>query len=141
MGRLSVWGAGCVLAKRETSAGGVVESDGKFLIIEARSRRGNIYFGFPKGHVEEGETKEMAAVREVLEEGGYVCQIRESLGKTVHCFDDVEKTIFWFLMTPLKETELKDPDGAIISRTWMNKEAALKILTHGSERKLLKCRN
>lgn len=55
-------------ARLETSAGGVlyrwIEGDPHFLLI--RDRHG--HWGLPKGHLEEGETEEEAALREIREE-------------------------------------------------------------------------
>src|SRR5829696_1733248 len=62
-------------AKQETSAGGVVYRmatgpDGAlrplFLLIRDSYRN----WGFPKGHLEDGEAAEAAAIREVAEETG-----------------------------------------------------------------------
>src|SRR5436853_2389802 len=59
-----------VHAKEETSAGGVVYRvvDGLPLYLLIRDSYQN--WGFPKGHVEEGELPEAAALREVGEETG-----------------------------------------------------------------------
>lgn len=56
--------------KYEYSAGGVVftESEGVIKYVIITSYRG--FVGFPKGHIESGETEEAAAVREILEEVG-----------------------------------------------------------------------
>ena len=56
--------------KDETSAGGVVFriDDGQPLYLLIRDSYQN--WGFPKGHLEEGEVAEAAAVREVSEETG-----------------------------------------------------------------------
>ena len=50
------------------AAGGVLFDGEKVLLLRKR-RRNEIVL--PKGHVEEGETAEQAAVREVVEETGY----------------------------------------------------------------------
>ena len=59
-------------ARLETSAGGVVyrRSDGGPLVLLIRDSYEN--WGFPKGHIEQGEVPEVAAVREVREETGLV---------------------------------------------------------------------
>jgi len=50
--------------KREFSAGGIVfNKEGKVLITQHSS---NHYWGFPKGHIEEGQTSKEAALREEL---------------------------------------------------------------------------
>jgi 8-oxo-dGTP pyrophosphatase MutT (NUDIX family) len=60
------------VASRYTHAGGVVfresPSGPEYLIVEARRSPGT--WVLPKGHIEDGETAEQAAVREVQEEAG-----------------------------------------------------------------------
>ena len=65
-------------ARQEYSAGGVVihrqAGESRCLVI----RDGHRNWGFPKGHIEPGETAERAAIREVVEETG----IREPVIRT-----------------------------------------------------------
>ena len=75
-------------AKRvdEVSAGGlVVDTTGKLgLLIGRRDQKDasgkRILWSLPKGHIEEGETPEQAALREVQEETGIESIIEKSLG-------------------------------------------------------------
>ena len=75
-------------AKRvdEVSAGGlVVDTTGKLgLLIGRRDQKDatgkKILWSLPKGHIEEGETPEQAALREVAEETGIESAIEKSLG-------------------------------------------------------------
>lgn len=82
------------------SAGGVVQHDGKYLVISWRSQ-GTIEL--PKGTVEPGESTAEACIREVREETGYNVRIVRPLnvasftykwhdGKTYH------KTVHYYLM-------------------------------------------
>ena len=70
----------------EVSAGGlVVDTSGKLgLLIGRRDLKDTtgqrILWSLPKGHIEEGETPEEAALREVQEETGIVSVIEKSLG-------------------------------------------------------------
>ncbi|MGH2524795.1 MAG: NUDIX domain-containing protein, partial [Anaerolineales bacterium] len=50
------------------AAGGIVVRDGRVLLLHKRTKDEIV---LPKGHVEEGETPEAAALREVREETGY----------------------------------------------------------------------
>src|SRR3712207_9322259 len=57
----------------ETSAGGLVVADDpitgpRAALIGRTDRRGRLLWSLPKGHIEEGETPEDTAVREVAEE-------------------------------------------------------------------------
>jgi len=75
-------------AKRvdEVSAGGlVIDATGKLgLLIGRRDHKDatgqKILWSLPKGHIEEGESPEEAALREVQEETGIVSVIEKSLG-------------------------------------------------------------
>jgi len=75
-------------AKRvdEVSAGGlVIDTTGKLgLLIGRRDLKDasgkRILWSLPKGHIEEGETPEQAALREVKEETGIESAIEKSLG-------------------------------------------------------------
>jgi ADP-ribose pyrophosphatase YjhB (NUDIX family) len=75
-------------AKRvdEVSAGGlVIDTTGKLgLLIGRRDQKDSsgkkILWSLPKGHIEEGETPEQAALREVAEETGIQSEIEKSLG-------------------------------------------------------------
>src|SRR6266571_8051311 len=68
----------------ETSAGGLVlDLSGPVpmgALIGRTNRRGRLLWSLPKGHLEEGETTEQAAVREVAEETGIAGEIIGELG-------------------------------------------------------------
>ncbi|RTZ68303.1 MAG: NUDIX hydrolase [Aquificaceae bacterium] len=100
--------------RREFSAGGVVIKDKReVLLIKNPS---NIWT-FPKGHIEKGETKEQAAVREVKEETNIDAQIVTYLGEISYFFTwggvRIHKTVYFFLMKyiagiPVPSWEVKD---------------------------------
>ena len=84
------------------SCGGVVIFRGKVLLLYKNYR--NRYEGWvlPKGTVEEGETHEETALREVKEESGADAEIVEYIGYNSYSFvvpeDKVEKDVHWYLM-------------------------------------------
>lgn len=61
---------GCVILQKERSCGGVVytkiNNEIYYVIIESITGS----YGFPKGHIEKGETEEETALREIKEEVG-----------------------------------------------------------------------
>jgi 8-oxo-dGTP pyrophosphatase MutT (NUDIX family) len=89
--------------EKAVSCGGVVIFRGKILLLYKNYH--NRYEGWvlPKGTMEEGETREATALREVKEEAGVKAQINEYVGKSEYSFnipgDVVEKEVHWFLMT------------------------------------------
>ncbi|MFZ1987796.1 MAG: NUDIX domain-containing protein [Minisyncoccia bacterium] len=66
-------------SKKTRSAGGIVLGDSGTIAL-VRHTHGNAWT-FPKGHVDEGETDEMAAQREMREEAGLSnCELLDDLG-------------------------------------------------------------
>ncbi|WP_161883769.1 NUDIX hydrolase [Deinococcus alpinitundrae] len=67
-------------------------------------------WGFPKGHLEAGETPQQAAVREVQEETGVRAQIVAALPDTSYTNNRGEaRHITWFMMSAeAGDTELED---------------------------------
>ena len=59
-------------------SGAIVEIDGKIALIK-RVRNNDEYYVFPGGGIEEGETPEEAAIREVKEELGIDVEIEKHL--------------------------------------------------------------
>lgn len=86
----------------EVSAGGVVYRQGRsgqeLLMIQDRYGR----WTFPKGGVEQGETLEQTALREVREETGLTGTITARIGETRYQYQDyrgqVKKTVHYFLI-------------------------------------------
>ena len=84
------------------SCGGVVIFRGKILLLYKNYK--NRYEGWvlPKGTVEEGETYEQTALREVKEESGADAEIVEYLDSSSYTFtvpeDTVVKEVHWYLM-------------------------------------------
>lgn len=85
-----------------TSCGGIVIFRGKILVLYKNYK--NKYEGWvlPKGTVEQGETHEQTALREVYEEAGINARIVSYVGKSHYNFrvaeDWVEKEVHWYLM-------------------------------------------
>ena len=65
------------MLKEEISSGGVVVFNNAILLL----RKFNGDWVLPKGKVEQGETLEQAALREVSEESGVKGQIQQYLGE------------------------------------------------------------
>ncbi len=93
-------------ARREVSAGGVVYrhqgGDTEVTLAARRTRRGELVWGLPKGGIDEGETAEEAAIREVREETGLEAEIEAPLGVIRYFYVwegvRVRKAVRFFLM-------------------------------------------
>jgi 8-oxo-dGTP pyrophosphatase MutT (NUDIX family) len=129
---------------REISAGGVVyRRDGEeieVVLASRRTRRGELAWGLAKGGIEEGETHEEAAVREVKEETGYHAEIEASLGDTryFYVWEDarIRKTVHFFLMR-CTGGDPDDRDDEMEDVRWFPLERALKRAAYRGEREVL----
>ncbi len=123
-------------------AGGVVLSGDLVLLLEAK---GKGEFRLPKGHVEPGENRERAALREVIEETGYRSPvIVASLGSTLNTFahegEQVCRYETYFLMH-LKDERWgarREEEVRKFDVLWTTVEDAMAKLTFESEREFLR---
>lgn len=102
----------------------------------------------PKGHVEENETDEAAALRETTEETGYVNIASRGFIKTVNIeypWDDGyihKKTIHWFhaelIDDKRKKKELSvDEQTSTVKQEWFDIDEALRVMKFEDEREVL----
>ncbi len=128
----------------ETSAGGVVldlsATPPAVALIARHDRRSRLLWSLPKGHVEEGETPEQAALREVQEETGLVGQILAPLGIIDFWFvvEDrrIHKTVHHFVIEAIGG-ELSDEDLEVDAVEWFPFEQVARRLAYGDERRLV----
>ncbi|MFC1521934.1 NUDIX hydrolase [Elusimicrobiota bacterium] len=124
----------------EYSSGGMVYDAGKVLLIKVENLEGKQVWTFPKGHIETGEDARMAALREVEEETGYICEIMSELPRTSYHFMDkkilVRKTVRWFLMRKLQKKEVKTKND-ILKLAWKTLDEAENIATYPSDLHLI----
>jgi 8-oxo-dGTP pyrophosphatase MutT (NUDIX family) len=136
--------APAVLTKREISAGGVVyrRSDDEIEIVLAsrRTRRGQLAWGLAKGGIEDEESTEDAAIREVREETGLLAEIEASLGETRYFYVwenvRIRKTVHFFLMRHTGG-DIDDRDDEMEEIRWFPLERALKRAAYRGERDVL----
>jgi 8-oxo-dGTP pyrophosphatase MutT (NUDIX family) len=129
---------------KEVSAGGVVyRRDGdaiEVILASRRTRRGELAWGLAKGGIEEGESLEEAAAREVTEETGIVAEIEESLGDThyFYVWEDarIRKTVHFFLMRATGG-DTADRDDEMEEVRWFPLERAMKRAAYRGEREVL----
>jgi 8-oxo-dGTP pyrophosphatase MutT (NUDIX family) len=127
------------------SAGGVVyrrnEDDTIDVVLASRrTRRGELAWGLAKGGIEEGESREAAAVREVQEETGLLAEIEVDLGDTkyIYVWEDVRirKTVHFFLMRWIGGN-IDDRDDEMEEIRWFSLDRALKRAAYRGEREVL----
>ena len=128
----------------ETSAGGLVLDRSSIppraALIGRLDRRGRLIWSLPKGHIEQGETTEAAAIREVQEETGIEGSVMAPLGVIDFWFmaEDrrVHKTVHHFLLTALGG-ELSDADREVVEVAWVPLDEVSGRLAYADERRLM----
>lgn len=125
-----------------TSAGAIIlrEVKGELKIGLAQHARSTKSWVLPKGHVEEGESIEQAALREIYEETGLDnVQLIKHLGTILRespkSNGDVEqKTIHLFLAyAPANGRPQAPTDARFVGVSWFAPEEAIKLLPYESE--------
>ncbi|MEY4443966.1 MAG: hypothetical protein RL301_45 [Actinomycetota bacterium] len=137
-----------VYAKRvdEVSAGGlVIDSTGtKGLLIGRRDlkdqSRERLLWSLPKGHIEEGETPEQAAIREVAEETGIQSEIARELGVIDFWFmaggNRIHKTVHHYLFREVGG-ELAPQITEVDDVGWFPLNEIVELLAYPDEKKLI----
>ncbi|WP_067863534.1 NUDIX hydrolase [Nocardia shimofusensis] len=136
---------------RETSAGGLVVDglDGPSeqrcaALIGRTDRRGRLLWSLPKGHIEEGETAEQTAIREVAEETGIQGVVVAELGDIDYWFVTegrrVHKTVHHFLLRSVGG-ELSDADVEVTQVAWVPLTELNSRLAYADERRLAEVAN
>jgi 8-oxo-dGTP pyrophosphatase MutT (NUDIX family) len=113
------------------AAGGVVERGGEVLLVH---RPQYDDWSFPKGKLEEGETWETAALREVEEETGLRCELLGELGRTHYLVAKGPKEVRYFRMSCPGEAR---PQNEVDEVRWLPVAEARELLTHERDRALL----
>lgn len=113
------------------AAGGLVTRDGALLVVH-RPRYDD--WAFPKGKLEDGETWEQAAVREVEEETGLRCKAGEHVGSTHYPLREGIKEVRYFAMTTDGEARAQNEIDEV---RWVTPDEARELLTYDDDRQLL----
>jgi 8-oxo-dGTP pyrophosphatase MutT (NUDIX family) len=132
----------------EISAGGLVidgidgpREDQLAALIGRMDRRGRMIWSLPKGHIEQGETAEQTAIREVAEETGIHGHVLAALGSIDYWFVTegrrVHKTVHHYLLR-FSGGELCDEDVEVTEVAWVPVTELPKRLAYADERRLAK---
>ncbi|MDR3196164.1 MAG: NUDIX domain-containing protein [Endomicrobium sp.] len=134
---------------KETSCGAVVYKMQKgapvFLLVNSKR---SAMWGFPKGHVENGESETETATREIFEETGIkkvkfienfrqedVYLIADAINKTKRRL--VEKRSVYFLATALEDA-LSFDENEILKLEWADIKKAKELLSFDNQKKIIK---
>lgn len=121
--------------KNEKSCGGIVELNGKILLVQQK-KSGN--YGFPKGHILPEESEVDAAIREVKEETNIDIEIdskkRYSLSYIQN--ENINKEVVYFLAKPRDNFVINKQESEISNVFWIDKEKVRETLTYENLRQI-----
>jgi 8-oxo-dGTP pyrophosphatase MutT (NUDIX family) len=131
----------------EISAGGLVidgidgpREEQLAAVIGRLDRRGRMLWSLPKGHIEQGETADQTAIREVAEETGIQGDVLAALGSIDYWFVTdgrrVHKTVHHYLMR-FSSGELCDEDVEVTEVAWVPISELTSRLAYADERRLV----
>ena len=122
------------MAERECAAGGVVMRDGRLAVVH-RPKYDD--WSLPKGHLEDGESWEEAALREVHEEIGFRCRLGRELPHTSYTDQKGRsKVVRYWLMEPEEGEFEANPE--VDELRWLIPSAAADLLTYPHDQALVK---
>ena len=122
------------------SCGGVVINNNNELLV---LKKKNGYFCLPKGRVEEGESWEMTALREVKEETNIDAKIIQYIDKVYYKMNvgrgkKYPKTVKWYLMEAISFDARPQRSEGFINASFINFDDAKKLLSYDNERYIVR---
>ena len=124
----------------EKSCGAVVftKVNGEVRYVIIHSIKGD--WGFPKGHMEKGETEEETALREIYEEVQLKVDILSGFRRAVEYplpdKENVMKQVVYFC-AEYSDQDIKALESELTNAVLVSYEEALKLLSHENVKKIL----
>ena len=123
-------------AKIIRAAGGILRKGDRIAVIH-RPRHGD--WSLPKGKVDEGESLEETALREVAEETGCRARLGEFVKVIHYTVSGRPKEVHYWQMDLVGEQDFQ-PSDEVDRMEWLTPEEAIKRLTYERDRNLVKTR-
>lgn len=124
-----------------TSCGGVVICRGKILVLYKNYKDRYEGWVLPKGTVEEGETYEQTALREVSEESSVQARLIQYVGESHYNFHVpagvVDKTVYWYLMTSSSYSSRPQKEEFFMDSGYYKYNEAYHLLRFSNEKQIL----
>lgn len=122
------------MSDRVEAAGGVVVRDGEVLLVH-RPRYDD--WTLPKGKLDDGESFQDAALREVEEETGLRCTLGRELPSSRYTANGKPKLVRYWLMEPVQDAPFVANDETDELR-WLALGDALALLSYDRDRDVIR---
>ena len=120
--------------RKEKCCGCIIVENNKVLLVQESEG----HWGLPKGHVEENETEEETAKREVKEETNLDVKIDLSKKFELNYIidDEIDKTVYFF---PAKVIggEIKRQESEINEIKWVSIDEATSVISYDNAKEML----
>ena len=123
----------------EKSSGGIIfyktKQNTKILLVKNNNGR---YWSFPKGHIEQGETEQETAIREIKEETGLdVTLVNNFREISEYCpFGKIRKRVVFFLARAFTDN-VKIQEEEIDSFIWVDLQQARKLCSYDNDLRII----
>lgn len=114
----------------------IIGNNIEFLIIKHKNGE---HWGFPKGHVEFGESENQTAIREISEETGLTVELIDEFiyrMKYSPKAGTIKEVVYFIALS--KDRTVKCQESEISEYKWVALRDAVDLLTHENSRKLLR---
>ncbi|ABR50171.1 NUDIX hydrolase [Alkaliphilus metalliredigens QYMF] len=126
--------------RQEISAGGVVVFGNAILLL----KKYNGDWVLPKGKVENHESFQQAAVREVHEEAGVKVEVIQYINKIHYTFknswednDLINKTVHWFLMQSRTIACIPQKEEGFIDAKFIHMDRCIELAKYDDEKQII----
>ncbi len=122
--------------KKEKSCGCIILNNKNQILLILQNAG---HWGLPKGHVEEGETEEQTAIREVKEETNVDVIVNTNLKYRMvyNPKEDVEKEVIYFIAKNTSN-DCKPQLEEVQEMKWLDIDNAINTITYENSKDLLK---
>jgi 8-oxo-dGTP pyrophosphatase MutT (NUDIX family) len=121
--------------RKEKSCGCIIIENEKVLLVQEMEG----HWGFPKGHVEPGETEAQTAIRETKEETNLNVEVDTNKRYEINYIvrEDIDKSVVYFISNII-DGKIKKQETEINNIEWLPFREAMERLTHENARDMFK---
>ena len=121
--------------KEEKSCGLIIINENKVLLVKQTEG----HWGFPKGHVEQGETEVQTAIREVKEETNIDVEVKEDKRYEEEYYpeENIKKQVVYFLAKNIT-TNIIPQQSEILEIKWVPLNEAENVITYENSKNIIR---